>query len=341
MRYLIVRLGAIGDIVMTLPVVAAIRENDSEAHISWLCGKSVAPILKKISGIDAIIEVDEVRLFRASQLVRIAELLKIMRQLAGRRFEKIFTFYKDWRYQILSALAVGTRRSLSTRGYELAPGRSRLWEHVRFTIDFPQRLIPMPVLPALNWPISEELSAANEWDDKRAVIIAPGGAKNILRDDAVRRWPIERYHQVAEILIEQGHQVVLIGAPSDAWVQPYFVDLEVIDLVGKTSLPDLIGLMQRVALVVTHDTGTAHLARLANVAAINIFGPTNPAEFLGAVKWGNQEANTRSVTFWGGADLGCRPCYDGRNFADCDDNQCVKQISAAQVVEAAQKILSP
>ena len=340
MRYLIIKLGAIGDIVTTLPAISAIRSDDTEANITWVCGIPAASILETIPGIDEIIKVDETRLFRGSRLGRVAELLRVMARLAGRRYDRIFTFYRDRRYQLLSALTFGPTRSFADDSHRPVAGRSRSWESVRFCLDLPQRLLPCPVLPAVQWsinPLPNELSA---WRKDKPIVIVPGGAKNILRDDALRRWPIERYRAVAEALIEQGYRVAIVGAPSDRWVQPYFEKLEVIDLVGMTSLPELLGLMQISALVITHDTGTAHLARLANAPGITIFGPTNPEEVFGPIMWGDVPAEPRSVALWGGANLSCRPCYDGRNYALCDDNLCMQGTPVNEVIQAAKKILT-
>ncbi len=74
-----------------------------------------------------------------------------------------------------------------------------------------------------------------------------------------------------------------------------------------------------------------HLARLVRAPLIALFGPTIPAQVLSI---------DESVTvLWGGADLACRPCFDGRSFARCADNICMQAVTPADVVTAARRIL--
>jgi heptosyltransferase-2 len=163
------------------------------------------------------------------------------------------------------------------------------------------------------------------------VAIAPGGARNVLRDDALRRWPAENYADLTKRLLTDGIQVVLTGSPSDDWVRERFRHLPIIDLVGKTTLIELIAIYRACDLVITHDSGPMHLAAAAGARVVAVFGPTNPNEKVlvgGGIR-----------VLWGGERLACRPCYDGRNYADCHDNRCLKEITVGAVYEEVAKIL--
>jgi len=82
----------------------------------------------------------------------------------------------------------------------------------------------------------------------------------------------------------------------------------------------------------THDSGPLHLARLAGVPAIGLFGPTPPAIFI--------RDDPRVVTLWPATSMPCAPCYDGRNFAACNDNRCMQLITAADVMRRLESLLS-
>jgi heptosyltransferase-2 len=84
--------------------------------------------------------------------------------------------------------------------------------------------------------------------------------------------------------------------------------------------------MRGADLVVSHDTGPMHLARLVRAPLVALFGPTNPHELL----WTDETV----TVLWGGGHLACRPCYDGREFARCADNICLSSVSPAVVHEA-------
>ena len=179
------------------------------------------------------------------------------------------------------------------------------------------------VLPEFPLALSEALRAALATLPVPVVALAPGGARNILSDVPLKRWPLSHYADLARRLLAQGCGVVLTGAASDVWVREGFAGLGVLDLIGKTSVLELLGLYAACDAVVTHDSGPLHLARLAGAPLVALFGPTVPAEFV--------RADSRTVVLWGGAHLPCRPCYDGRRFADCHDNVCMQSVSPGEV----------
>jgi heptosyltransferase-2 len=156
-------------------------------------------------------------------------------------------------------------------------------------------------------------------------VIAPGGARNILRDDPLRRWPIESYRTLCAELVACGYDVVIIGDQNDARFRAEFNNVGVTDRMG-VSLTETLCILRDADVLVTHDTGPLHLARLVRTAVVAIFGPTDPHHVVGA-------ADDVDV-LWGGAHLACRPCYDGRNYADCSNNLCMKSVSVDAVVRA-------
>jgi heptosyltransferase-2 len=185
-------------------------------------------------------------------------------------------------------------------------------------------------------PLASPLALSSDF--AHTIALVPGGAKNILRDDALRRWPVENYAAVAQLLIARGHRVILTGAPDDAWTLPAFQPLlashphALLNRIGSTSLPELLALYDSCSLVITHDTGSMHIAGISRAAVLAIFGPTNPANVL--------PRRDRVKALWGGATLPCRPCFDGRNFAPCSFNGCVREITPAHVAAEAEAMLS-
>ncbi len=157
------------------------------------------------------------------------------------------------------------------------------------------------------------------------------GARNILRENALRRWPLGSYAELAAKLVNYGANVIITGDAGDAWVSEAFRGLPVQDLVGKTELEDLLAVYAACDVVVTHDSGPSHLAQLARTPLVALFGPTNPHEFLLHLSGGQ--------LFWGGAGLSCRPCYDGKDFAACSNNVCLQEIGVDSVYDAVVDVL--
>jgi len=334
MNILIVKIGAIGDVIMALPMIDAIRGKYPEARISWLCGKTVAPLLKAVGTIDEIIAVDEKRLLTGTLLGKLSVLISVWKQLAGHFFDLIVTGHSDPRYRLLSLTALGKERRSFARGKKRfcpVPGRYHTDEYVRLitNVDGPEaihgRLHKLAVL------LPDNLQSEFKPGYFPVVALSPGGAKNVLRDDAIRRWPLENYVLLARELIKGKVKVVITGASSDQWVSDSFSGLEVIDLVGKTSLMDMAALLGACDLVVSHDSGPLHLADLAGTFVIALFGPTNPHELA--------PYNNQSKILWGGENLACRPCYDGRTYAKCSNNICMQEISVDVVYNTAMEIL--
>jgi heptosyltransferase-2 len=162
------------------------------------------------------------------------------------------------------------------------------------------------------------------------IVLVPGGARNIARDDPLRRWPVASYAALAERLVASQFNVVLLGGADDGWVLGAFEGLGVHDLIGKLTLQQSLRLLRDAHAVVTHDTGPLHLAGLVRTPTVGLFGPTDPRRVLG------ERPNLEVI--WGGAKLPCRPCYDGRDYAPCLRNVCMEEIHVDQVVAALRKV---
>ena len=333
MKILIVKIGALGDVVMALAMVEAIDRLFPGAHITWVCGKSVVPLLKANQRINEIIPVDDRKLFRGGLGGALSELIPLWFKLLGKRFDLVVTGHSDSRYQLLS-LTVWARIRRQFGDFKTGrwpvPGRYHAHEYVRLITgqnDSEAVSATVPILTlSLRPPLSQKIKSEN-----KTIALAPGGAKNLLRDDALRRWPLENYIQLAQKLIKNGHQVIITGSASDEWIQDSFKKLSVVDLVGQTSIEDLIAVFANSNVVITHDSGPFHLAVVSGKPVIGLFGPTNP--------WEKAPRNEKIKIIWGGEALACRPCYDGKNYADCKNNLCLKQVSANEVYGEVEKML--
>jgi len=331
---LIVKVGAIGDVVMAIPAAAAAREASGDARVTWLCGTAVEPLLRFVGVADELVVVDERSLWSASRLAQMRAVLSVWRRLAGRRFDLVAIGHPDPRYRLLTLFVrARTTRSWDRRGRRPWPlwGRYHGDENVRLVLGGDAATLPRRPYPALRFPfhgrLADELGDASDG----RVVLVPGSAKNPIRDDALRRWPLEHYAELAKRIVADGRQVVLAGSPDDAWARGAFSDVDVVDAIGRTSLVELCGLMQHSDLVITHDGGPLHLALLAETRLIALFGPTSPHE-----KVPEREG---VVVLWGGANLACRPCYDGREYADCPLNVCLREVSVERVHKEAERLI--
>lgn len=329
-RYLIVKLSALGDVAMASSLPGAIRARDPDAQVTWLCGGAAADLVRLFAGVDEVLVVDELSLLRGSVFGRAAALLSAWRQLVGRRYDQVLVAHGDWRFRALALPVRATRvRALShapSRRMLPVPSRYHGDEYVRLLEDESRGPI------AGHWPLADVRPALPAQSALRGgVVLVPGGARNVLRESALKRWPIECYRELAMRLRRAGVSVTLVGDVADAWVRPHFEGLDVNDQIGAHGVVGTLGVLRAADLVISHDTGPMHLARLVRVPLLALFGPTSPSQFV------TEDAMTSVI--WGGASLACRPCYDGREFAACTDNLCMKDISVAAVADRALAML--
>lgn len=331
-RYLIVKLAALGDVAMASTLPHAIRERDPGAHVTWLCGNTVADLVRLFAGVDEVLTVDVDSLLCGHVGRRASALLAVWRLLAGRRFDEILMAHGDARYRALVLPVRASRlRALvhvPSRRMLPVPGRYHGDEYVRLLGDESRG----PIVG--HWPLADvrPFLPPHRGAPLVGVALVPGGARNLLRESALKRWPVEGYRELAIRLRRADVPVTLVGDAADAWVRPHFADLDVRDEIGTHGLTGTLNLLRTADLVISHDTGPLHLARLVRAPLLALFGPTNPSQFL------TEDAG--SGVIWGGAALACRPCYDGREFAACTNNLCMQDISAAAVADRALGMLS-
>ncbi|MBI2742394.1 MAG: glycosyltransferase family 9 protein [Chlamydiales bacterium] len=332
---LIVKIGAIGDVVMSLPMLSLLRQKHPNAHITWLCGKSAAPLVEAAALTDEMLLIDETQLFQRGAGRRILALIAIWRVLFFRRFDLVITAHPDPRYQLISLFCrKKLHRFFNRRQKRSFPlfGRYHLYEYNRLADPTEGPLSPSPSFPKLHLettPFLEGFLAS--LPSRPIVVVAPGGAKNALSDNPLRRWPASHYADLLKQLSSLPVNLIVTGAESDHWIEPLLSEITYHNLIGKLSLLELVMLLKKTKLFITHDSGPLHLSKLAECPTIALFGPTNPSEKV--------SPSENIHVFW--ERMPCAPCYDGKKYAQCTQNSCMRNISPAAVAKKASELLFP
>lgn len=316
-QILIIKLSALGDIIMSSTIVKAVRKNSPNAKITWLCGKKFYSLVKMIDGIDEIIACDSDKIISGSKFEKISSVADVWKKLFARKFDLCLIGNMDKRYKILSYSAVcKIRRSFEGR---FAPTRGRWYgnEYGRLA-------------EGLDSPLNENYPLADFKIDKtifprseNRILLSPSGCgSSVAATGFLRRWDIENYVKVAEFLIEKKFEVGLIGDSSDEHALPYFEHLPVTSYIGKLSIAETFSLLSSSRLLITHDCGPFHIGYAAGCQVLGIFGPVMAEE---------RAPKLPNVSFIK-SDFLCSPCYDGRYYASqCKDNLCMKSIKLAMV----------
>lgn len=304
-------------------MLSLLRESHPQAKITWISGNVGAPLVEATGLVDELIIIDENALYQGSLWDQGKEVLKVWKKLGRRSYDLVLTAHPDPRYRMISACVSAKER----RVFAPLKGRPRTDEYLRLLLKdvsgHPQ---------SIKWPeIKVSLSDGLEpIAAKSPIVLAPGGAKNPMREDVLRRWDVTSYAELTRALTQKGYPVAVVGAPSDSWVLPHFKGLDFDNLIGKTSLLELVAFYKRCRLLITHDTGPLHLGLLAGCKTLALFGPTQPREVVGS----------HVDVIWGGEGLACAPCYDGKNYAPCKSNLCMQLIRPQDVLRRVERALS-
>jgi ADP-heptose:LPS heptosyltransferase len=143
-----------------------------------------------------------------------------------------------------------------------------------------------------------------------------------------RAWPKTHWKELIEKL-SKSHQLVIIGNSGE---EEYFKEIapfpsNVIDLVGKTSVSELVSVIKYAASIVTTDTGPAHIASAVQTPIYVLIGPTDPKQS------GPYRSKENPVTVIS-KHLDCAPCYKTDAMKACKENICMSQITPDGVLKA-------
>ena len=281
---LIVRLGALGDIVHALPLAAALRARFGDARIDWVVDERHRELLELVPVVDRRIVL---RTKSASFGRRVTEL----RRTLGRESYDIAIDVQGLLKSAAVARLSGARRILGFTPPHLRERAARVLytethdpgdtAHViekNLTLaaslgaDVSQIRFPLmvPVSAAID-ALRDRRSAAG---DTQFVVLNPGAAW------PNKRWPPDRFGAVAQWLRrERGLSSVVTWGPGDETLAAAVVDgaAGAAELAPTTSIADLIAIVREAALMVSGDTGPLHLAAAVGTPIVGIYGPTDAA----------------------------------------------------------------
>lgn len=161
---------------------------------------------------------------------------------------------------------------------------------------------------------------------QQTIALAPGSVW------ATKRW--DKYRELATELLQQGWTVVLVGAENESALCDEVSDgrMGIYNLAGLTSAAGSYWLLRKVRLLICNDSGAMHLASVAKLPTIALFGPTTLN--IGYRPWQNRAVVLQK-------DLACRPCgLHGGKRCPLATHQCMKELSISDVLSAMRMILA-
>jgi heptosyltransferase I len=293
-RLLVVRLGAMGDILHALPAVAALRQAHPEWEIGWVAEPRWQALLAAPEAEDrgpAMPVVDRLHLApirnwrdKPLSFQTIRGIRALRAELRACRYNTVLDLQGAIRSAVLGRLAGSHRligeaepRERAARWLFTDPVATHGEHIIEQDIELASRIAGDPLLPVLPpLPIdpaaeawSSELHASS--GTRPLALINPGAGWG------AKRWPVERYATVACGLIARGFRVLVNAGPGEEPMADRIVkEASSAAIPLATSLSQLIALTRRVALCVAGDTGPLHLACALGRPVVGIYGPTDP-----------------------------------------------------------------
>lgn len=294
---LVIDFGQLGDVVLSLPALRAIREKFPQARITVAVGKSGAAIIDLSKYADATIVVDRVGLRDGWKILSILRIGALVKQVRRERFDFVIDLHSLSETNLLGFLSGAPHRLFSRR-----PGRS---------LDFLSNFSPKP-------PV-EDNSPSQHAIDRYLAVLTPLGIRNVPRnphlltrveDDASveqmltkakantnatlvglfpgaghpgRRWPLARFAELAERLTRNdGVRIVLFAGPEErAMVKEIKATFPRQTIIfDKLTLPQLAAALARLSVFVSNDTGPMHIAASVGTPVVALLDRPTPNSFI-------------------------------------------------------------
>ncbi|HOW87189.1 MAG TPA: lipopolysaccharide heptosyltransferase II [Candidatus Omnitrophota bacterium] len=335
-KILVIKLGAMGDLILVVPSLRMLRERFPDASITLLVDRKLAPIVSACPYLNDMILVDR------KKLSNLFYLLKTARRVRREGFDISVDLHNNKWTHLLAYLGGVIQRFGFSRGKWgfLLNRPDRTFEVGDSPIRHQFRVLSKAGVIKFDdalelWPKPADLEKAKEAittlepkEHTKIVGFVMGSSPNW----PSKRWPADHFVNLAKRLLEKyDARIVLIGSPQEADLAKPFYSFKsgaVLDLTGKTALEELPAFFKQFHLVVTGDTAPLHVAAAMNIPTVALFGPTDAKRHVPPGKRLDVLSH----------HLPCQPCYSGTCKIK-ETQACLTHISVEEVFEHCQRML--
>jgi lipopolysaccharide heptosyltransferase II len=331
---LVVRLYFVGDVLLSTPVLAALRQTFPAARITVLIKKRAREILFGNPNVDEVMEYDAVERYHSPRWS-----LRLARELRRRRFDLAVDLTGDLRSSwLLFASDPGFRVGVNHAGLGFLLDRripyradGPVVDHLVSAVEAVGARLPGEAAPRMY--LSEEervrahsiLSGVKIESGDAYVALAPGA------NWPFRRWPAERFGQLAAFARDGlGLPSVVLGSPDDGAIGDAVVGSSsgaATSLVGRTTLRTLAAVSAGADAFVGNDSGPLHVAASVGTPVVGLFGPNTPERFA--------PRGAPSRVIW--PAYACSPCSQKRCVRP--EDPCMSVITVDEVYRALEDLV--
>jgi ADP-heptose:LPS heptosyltransferase len=294
---LVIDFGQLGDVVMSLPALRAIRERFPTAQITVAVGKPAKELLSLSGYANEILEVDRVALRDGATLVSIGRIIKLVSEVRKAQYDFVVDLHSYYETNILGFLSGAPHRLYSRRSNRsldfLANFKPRPVREVETThlVDrYLDVLKPLGIEsvsrePALKTSPAEDASVEALLKKEKAqtrellVGVFPGAGSS------TRLWPLERFVQVADHLIRNDNvRVIVFAGPEERDLVPQMRKMFPAGTIffDRLTIAQLVSAQARLTVFISNDTGPAHIAAAVGTPVVMIMDRPDPHSFTPA-----------------------------------------------------------
>ena len=328
-RILLIKLVAMGDLILITPLVKTLRNAYPSAKVDLLTTPRVRPIVENTPLYNQIF-------YLSFGLDFLFSLLQNFRKLRCQQYDIVIDLEFYYRLTTLLSLAI---RPAYFMGFDLQKKRSQVMD---LSVPYPEDLhvsdafLEMAKALGISTLVttlesltvsSEDMAIAQKVRPSNDYILIHFGTSSRAQS---RRWDCQKWTQLIQQL-SANWQIVLIGGHEETLLLPNITlpQKNVTTLIGRLSIPQTAALMKTAKLYIGLDTGPTHLACAMGVPVLALYGPNTP------VRWGPKYAHVIYKQWT------CSPCtrqHEGI-VSSCKDNQCMQQITVEEVVKQIHDLL--
>jgi ADP-heptose:LPS heptosyltransferase len=332
-RVLVIRRRALGDALVSLPSVMALRDSLPYAQIDLVVDRTLAPLFTTVDGIEILPWDGRDRL----------STIRWIRELRRRRYDLVIDYLSTPQTALWTALSGARWRvgydlrwrswAYNVRVSRLGGARSRIRQFAGESFMDPLRVLGLAAKPwrprgGLTVAVADLGEAYSTWVSKRLTGTRPVVGLVLSATWPAKAWPLSEAARLARNLIDDGFEPMLIPGPGeDKILEPLLTDVPDLVCAPATDLCELADLVSRLDVLVATDSGPRHLAAVMGVPTVTLYGPTDPAGW-------NQEHPLHVAVRTGES---CSPC----DLTHCPlpDHPCLTNLSATTVGEAVRAVL--
>lgn len=329
---LLVKTHAFGDALLCTPAAASLVEGGGKFLV--LTGPSAAPVWERLPGIEKVFTAPFPPTSRPGFLKLLLWSVVNRKQFSGVSRAIVFQAspaVRRW-VRVLTNADIQSAGGFSLGRWEKTRPM-RKGEFAGHSYASVAGVRPTSWIPRFRIKEDEIAWADGIHSEISSFVIAPGGGRNPRDDVPEKRWPAERYAEIAARLDGLGVRVILVGGPADAGIAKEIVqttECGVMDFTGQITWGETAALLAGCRGFLGADSGPAHLAVAVGAPAVVLFGPTCAKQMYAP-------ETVYSVT----AAVPCSPCYSSAVFPGCRLGKavCMEAVTVTAVWEAVRMAL--